>query len=164
MLVRWSMSRPVQSRLMQLVGEALEKRALRCDTLRMKDAERLPAFLEPSSRLTARLRTIVQAIVGAFTAQAGARFGAPGGLPLSSTTFLHSLHQSHRPPVEQGDPVGMDAGACTRGKRDGTVRGAVESHGSIDLLPDRETARVKNGWMPLDATRGSAEGPWWYLC
>src|SRR5450755_152658 len=35
--------------------------------------ERLPEFIEPSSRLTSRLRTIVQAITGAFNAKGGAR-------------------------------------------------------------------------------------------
>lgn len=47
-------------------------------------AERLPEFLEPSSRLTSRLRTMVQAIGGAFNAQGGARqYG-------SIKTTLHS--------------------------------------------------------------------------
>jgi transposase len=109
-------------------------------------AERLPAFLETSSCLTARLRTIIQAIVGAFTAQAGARFGVPWGLHLSRTTFLRSLQRLHLPPVEKVEPVGMDDVAWKRGKRSGTVMVAVESHGSIDLLPDRETARVKK-WL-----------------
>jgi transposase len=36
-------------------------------------AERLPEFVEPSSRLTSRLRTIVQAMAGAFHAKGGAR-------------------------------------------------------------------------------------------
>src|SRR3954454_18804151 len=45
--------------------------------------ERLPEFLEPSSRLTARLRVIVQAIVSAFHAKAGARLGAQLGIQLS---------------------------------------------------------------------------------
>ena len=35
--------------------------------------ERFPEFLEPSSRLTSRLRSIVQAIGGAFNAKGGAR-------------------------------------------------------------------------------------------
>lgn len=38
-------------------------------------AERLPELLEPSSRLTTRLRSIVQAICGAFNAKGGARLG-----------------------------------------------------------------------------------------
>ena len=45
-------------------------------------AERLPEFLAPSSRLTFRLRTIVQAIVGAFNAKAGTRLGTQLGIGL----------------------------------------------------------------------------------
>jgi transposase len=37
-------------------------------------AERLPEFVEPSSRLTSRLRSIVQAIGGAFNAEARRTF------------------------------------------------------------------------------------------
>lgn len=44
-------------------------------------AERLPEFLEPSSRLTTRLRTIVQAMAGAFNAKGGARLGAHSVAP-----------------------------------------------------------------------------------
>lgn len=51
-------------------------------------AERLPEFLEPSSRLTARLRTIVQAIVGAFNAKAGARKGGTIGDSSFQNHFL----------------------------------------------------------------------------
>ena len=77
-------------------------------------AERLPAFLEPSSRLTARLRTIVQAIVGAFNAKAGARLGAQLGIQLSRTTFLHSLQRIQIPPVGQVVHVGIDDFGATR--------------------------------------------------
>jgi len=84
-------------------------------------AERLPAFLEPSSRLTARLRTIVQAIDGAFNAKAGARLGVQLGIQLSRTTFLHSLQRIQIPPVVQVVHVGIDDFAWKRGKRYGTV-------------------------------------------
>jgi transposase len=109
-------------------------------------AERLPAFLEPSSRLTVRLRTIVQAIVGAFNAKAGARLGAQLGIQLSRTTFLHSLKQVQIPSVGQVEHVGIDDFAWKRGKRYGTVIVDLDSHCIIDLLPDRETESVKK-WL-----------------
>jgi transposase len=109
-------------------------------------AERLPAFLEPSSRLTARLRTIVQAIVGAFNAKAGARLGTQLGIQLSRTTFLRSLQQIKIPPVGQVVHVGIDDFAWKRGKRYGTVIVDLDSHCIIDLLPDRETESVKK-WL-----------------
>ncbi len=109
-------------------------------------AERLPAFLEPSSRLTTRLRTIVQAIVGAFNAKAGARLGTQLGIQLSRTTFLRSLQQIKISPVGQVEHVGIDDFAWKRGKRYGTVIVDLDSHCIIDLLPDRETESVKK-WL-----------------
>lgn len=108
--------------------------------------ERLPEFLEPSSRLTARLRTIVQAIVGAFNAKAGARLGTQLGIQLSRTTFLRSLQQIQIAPVGQVKHVGIDDFAWKRGKRYGTVIVDLDSHCIIDLLSDRETESVKK-WL-----------------
>src|SRR5579875_4034431 len=42
--------------------------------------ERLPDLIEPSSRLTTRLRTLVQAICTAFNAKGGARLGEQFGI------------------------------------------------------------------------------------
>jgi hypothetical protein len=64
-------------------------------------AERLPEFLEPSSRLTSRLRTIVQAIGGAFNAQGGARLGTQLGIRLSRMTYLRSLLRFSLPSIDQ---------------------------------------------------------------
>src|SRR5579872_543768 len=50
--------------------------------------ERLPELLEPSSRLTTRLRSIVQAICAAFNAKGGTRLGNQLGIHLSRKTFL----------------------------------------------------------------------------
>jgi transposase len=109
-------------------------------------AERLSEFLEPSSRLTGRLRTIVQAIVGAFNAKAGARLGVQLGIQLSRTTFLQSLQRVQIPPVGKVEYVGIDDFAWKRGKRYGTVNVDLDSHCIIDLLPDRETESVKK-WL-----------------
>ncbi len=109
-------------------------------------AERLPELLEPSSRMTSRLRTIVQAIGGAFNAQGGSRLGAQMGIHLSRMTYLRSLLRYATPLVNQVTHVGIDVFAWKRGKSYGTVIVDLDTHAIIDLLPDREAASVKN-WL-----------------
>ena len=108
--------------------------------------ERLPELIEPSSRLTRRLRTIVQAICAAFNAKGGARLGEKLGIHLSRRTFLHSLLLLPTPPVGKVKAVGIDDFAWKRGKGYGTVIIDLQTHDMLDLLADREAESVKQ-WL-----------------
>ena len=109
-------------------------------------AERLPGFLEPSSRVTIRLRVVVQSIAGAFNAQGGARLGGHLGISLSRMTYSRSLLGVSFPSVGQVKRVGRDDFAWKRGKSYGTVVVDPATHAIIDLLPDREAATVQK-WL-----------------
>jgi transposase len=97
-------------------------------------AERLPELLEPSSRLTSRLRTMAQAIAGAFNAQGGARLGVHLGIGLSRMIYLRSLLRFSVAPVAQVKHVGIDDFAWKRGKSYGTVVVDLDTHHIIDML------------------------------
>ncbi len=108
--------------------------------------ERLPELIEPSSRLTTRLRKLIQAIGLAFNGNGGVRLGEQIGFHLSRMTLLRSLHRLASPPSEPVRVVGIDDFAWKKGKRYGTIILDMETHTILDLLPDREAVGVKE-WL-----------------
>jgi transposase len=108
--------------------------------------ERIPELLEPSSRLSHRLRSVIQAIGFAFNGKGGARLGEQLGIHLSRPTFLRSLYWVLTPAVEHVRVVGLDDFAWKRGCRYGTIILDLETHTLIDVLPDREAESVKK-WL-----------------
>lgn len=108
--------------------------------------ERLPELVAPSSRMTDRLRTVVQAIGLAFNGQGGARLGAHLGIQVSRPTLLKSLSLLPTPVVGQVRAVGIDDFAWKRGKRYGTIIIDLRTHKILDLLPDREAESVQK-WL-----------------
>ncbi len=109
-------------------------------------AERLPDFIEASSRLTKRLRTAVQEIGFATCGKGGERLGDKLGMGVSDATVLWSLFLVPLPAVGKVQVVGIDDWSWRRGKRFGTILVDLQTHKIIDLLADREAESVQK-WL-----------------
>lgn len=99
--------------------------------------ERLPELLQPSSRLTTRLRTALQEIGFATSGKGGERLSPKLAMGISDTTLLRSLHLVPTPPVGNVRVVGIDDWSWRRGQRYGTIIVDLQSHKIVDLLPER---------------------------
>ena len=108
--------------------------------------ERLPDFLEASSRLTKRLRTAVQEIGFATGGKGGERLGDKLAMPISEATVLCSLFLVPLPEVSKVRVVGVDDWSWRRGKRFGSILVNLETHKIIGLLADREAESVRQ-WL-----------------
>jgi hypothetical protein len=108
--------------------------------------ERLPDFIEASSRLTKRLRTAVQDIGFATCGKGGEQLGGKLGMPISDVSMLWSLFLLPSPEIGQVRVVGVDDWSWRRGKRFGSILVNLETHKIIDLLVDREAESVKQ-WL-----------------
>jgi transposase len=116
------------------------------DCSRKVFTERLPDFIEASSRLTKRLRTGVQEIGFATCGQGGERLSDKLGMGISDATMLWSLFLVPLPDVGKVRVVGVDDWSWRRGKRFGTILVNLETHTIVDLLADREAESVKR-WL-----------------
>ena len=108
--------------------------------------ERIPELIEPSSRLTTRLRVAVQEIGFATCGKGGERLSPKLGMRVTDTTLLWSLHRVKTPAVGQVRVVGIDDWSWRRGQRYGSILVNLETHKIIDLLPER-TAESVIAWL-----------------
>lgn len=108
-------------------------------------AERLPELLEPSSRLTTRLRTALQQVGFSCSGKGGERLATALGMKASDTTILWSVQLVRAPTIdaEQVRVVGIDDWSWRRGRRYGTILVDLERHRVLDLLPDRSVESVR---------------------
>ena len=83
--------------------------------------ERLPDFIEASSRLTKRLRTAVQDIGFATCGKGGEQLGGKLGMPISDVSMLWSLFLLPSPEIGQVRVVGVDDWSWRRGQRFGSI-------------------------------------------
>jgi len=104
--------------------------------------ERIPELIEPSSRLTTRLREAVQEIGFATCGKGGERLSPKLGMQVTDTTLLWSLHLVKMPAIGQVRVVGIDDWRWRRGQRYGSILVNLETHKIIDLLPERTTESV----------------------
>jgi len=104
--------------------------------------ERIPELIEPSSRLTTRLRVAVQEIGFATCGKGGERLSPKLGMRVTDTTLLWSLHLVKTPAVGQVRVVGIDDWSWRRGQRYGSILVNLETHKIIDLLPERTVESV----------------------
>src|SRR5215472_15634520 len=108
--------------------------------------ERLAPFIRPWARATTRLIQAVETIGFATSGMLGARLGDRLGIQTSWMTVLRRMMALPTAPVGRVAQLGIDDFSFRRGRRFGTILVNLQSHQTIDLLPDRnvETAAA---WM-----------------
>jgi len=116
------------------------------DCSRKVFVERLPDFIEASSRLTKRLRTAAQDIGFATCGKGGEQLSDKLGMGISDATLLWSLFLVPLPEIGQVRVVGVDDWSWRHGKRFGSILVNLETHKIVDLLADREAESVRR-WL-----------------
>jgi transposase len=124
----------------------LEVRKFFCrntNCLRKIFTERVPDLLQPSARMTNRLRSALQALGLATGGEVGTRLAPKLGMQAAPTTLLRYQRAVFSSPTPKVRVVGLDDWAYKRGDTYGTILVDLERHQVIDLLPDRSSATVK---------------------
>jgi transposase len=135
----------------------LEVRRFRCRNRRCPRrtfAERVEPLTLPRQRSTGRLAEARRYIALALGGKAGARLAALLGMAASGDTLLRLLRRS--PPAAPEEPltvVGIDDWALARGHCYGTIVVDLQRRRPVALLPDRDTATVRDWLKEHDSIR-----------
>ena len=110
-------------------------------------SERLePGLTGPHARRTARLQGLIRHLALALGGRAAQALGQQLMLTVSKDTFLWSLCPPDDGSTAAARVIGIDDWAWRKGQRYGTLICDLERRRDIDLLPDREPARVE-AWL-----------------
>lgn len=108
--------------------------------------ERMPALVQPSARMTNRLRLLLQTVGLAVGGEAGSRLAGKLSMPVTPPTLLRCLRATSVVRVPTVRVLGLDDWSYKRGQTFGTILVDLEHHRVIDLLPDRRSDSVQT-WL-----------------
>lgn len=100
-------------------------------------AERFPEMVRPWARMTLNVCAALEAIGFATSGEAGARLATLLGMPTSAATMLRRIKAAPVPAYKGVTKVGIDDFSFRRGLKYGTILVDLETHCTINLLPNR---------------------------